>query len=400
MAETVNVMAEAPLVDVYKTDSSTNIMPEQIESLPVANRDFQSLAFLAPGVQRERGGNRFIGNQPVIGAAGNASQSTIMVDGVDFTDPTLGLARARFSQDAISEFRVIANRFDTEIGGSAGGALSIVTKSGTNDLHGSAFGFFRDKSLRAKGELDLQKNDYSRQQFGGTIGGPIVKDRTHFFGSFEQVSENNFALFRPRRRLRVAGGGHQGARSTSRCFYGGARPPDQRRRRTSACKFVYERYRQENFRVGGVADETTGMQLDRDNYNFTRHARLDAQQLLAQPAGGPGRPAQVRRAEQQPRRWPSTSRAATRSQTGANIVGDQIDTGNDLRGPRHLLHADRQRQVGAGPEVRRRLAVRHGRLELPGLPEGPADLRDRHAGAPAALRRHDRARASRRSRRT
>ena len=147
LAETVNVVGQASLVDIYKTDSSTNIVPEQIDALPVQDRDFQRLAFLAPGVQRERGGNRFIGNGPVIGAGGNASQSTILVDGVDFTDPALGLARARFSQDAISEFRVIANRFDSEIGGSAGGALSIVTKSGTNDLKGTAFGFFRDESL-------------------------------------------------------------------------------------------------------------------------------------------------------------------------------------------------------------------------------------------------------------
>mgnify|MGYP006282875707 CR=1 FL=1 len=108
VSETVNVVGDVPLVDVFKTDSSTNIVPEQIESLPVQDRDFQRLAFLTPGVQRERGGNRFIGNGPVIGAAGNASQATIMVDGVDFTDPTLGLARARFSQDAISEFRVIS----------------------------------------------------------------------------------------------------------------------------------------------------------------------------------------------------------------------------------------------------------------------------------------------------
>ena len=76
-----------------------------------------------------------------------------MVDGVDFTDPVLGLARARFSQEAISEFRVIANRFDPEIGGSAGGALSIVTKSGTNDIKGSAFGFFRDRRSDLYGTL-------------------------------------------------------------------------------------------------------------------------------------------------------------------------------------------------------------------------------------------------------
>ena len=248
VAETVNVVAEAPLVDVFRTDSSTNIIPAQIESLPVANRDFQSLAFLAPGVQRERGGNRFIGNQPVIGAAGNASQSTIMIDGVDFTDPTLGMARARFSQEAISEFRVIANRFDTEIGGSSGGALSIVTKAGTNDLHGSAFGFFRDNSLRAKGEFDLKKNDYSRQQFGGTVGGPITKDRVHFFGSFEQVSENSFVLFRP-------GGAYASKAADLKVpfdqslFYAGL---DTRMRdnQNLRFKFVYERFRQENFRVG------------------------------------------------------------------------------------------------------------------------------------------------------
>ena len=96
VGEQVTVTGTAPLVDVFKTDSSTNIVPEQIETLPVADRDFQRLAFLAPGVQRERGGFRFIGGGPVIGAGGNASQSTILVDGVDFTDPVLGLARARF----------------------------------------------------------------------------------------------------------------------------------------------------------------------------------------------------------------------------------------------------------------------------------------------------------------
>jgi len=267
VAETVNVTGESPLVDIYKTDSSTNITPEQIQELPVANRDFQSLAFLAPGVQRERGGNRFIGGGPVIGAAGNASQSTIMVDGVDFTDPTLGLARARFSQDAVGEFRVIANRFDTEIGGSAGGALSIVTKSGTNDMHGSAFGFFRDKNLRAKGELDLTKVDYSRQQFGATLGGPIAKDKTHYFLSFEQVGENNFALFRP-------GGAYASSAADilvpfdQSLLYGGVdtRINDKQNLRM---KFVYEYFRQDNFRVGGVAAELAGMKLNRDNYNFT-----------------------------------------------------------------------------------------------------------------------------------
>jgi hypothetical protein len=324
VGETVNVVAEAPMVDVFKTDSSTNIVPEQIQELPTPNRDFQQLAFLAPGTQRERGGYRFVTNQPVIGAGGNASQSTILVDGVDFTDQTLGLARAKFSQDAISEFRVITNRFDSEIGGSAGGALSIVTKSGTNVLHGSAFAFFRDDAMRAQGELEKQKNDYSRQQLGGTIGGPIAKDRTHFFGSFEQVNEDNIALFRPQgsftsladditipvnQSLYYAGVDHR--ISDSQNFRG---------------KFVYERYRQENFRVGGVADESNGMRFDRDNWNFTfTHAWTVTSSSLNQLSVQVGQRKFVE---------PNNSTALAESfsigntlATGANIVGDQVDEG-------------------------------------------------------------------------
>ena len=147
--ESISVVATAPLVDVYKTDSSTNITPQQIQDLPTPDRDFQRLAFVAPGVERERGAFRFVSGGPVIGGGGNASQATILVDGVDFTDPALGLAKTKFSQDAISEFRVINNRFDAEIGGSSGGALSILTKSGTNTFAGSLFGFYRGDRLRA-----------------------------------------------------------------------------------------------------------------------------------------------------------------------------------------------------------------------------------------------------------
>ena len=248
-----------------------------------------------------------------------------MVDGVDFTDPALGLARARFSQDAISEFRVIANRFDPEIGGSAGGALSIVTKSGTNDLKGSAFGFFRDKSLKAQGALDLQKNDYSRQQWGGTLGGPIVKDQTHYFLSFEQINEAAIQLFRP--------GGAFTAQADDLPFplnqslvFGGVDHKintDQNLR----LKFVYEHYRQQNFRTGGLSDLSDGMNLNRDNWNVTAtHAWTLGGGALNQLAFQVGR-----RKFQEPNNsaalgeWFSSGNTL---QTGANIVGDQNDTGD------------------------------------------------------------------------
>jgi hypothetical protein len=267
-SETITVSAEAPVVDVHKTDSSTNIVPEQIASLPVPDRNFERLAFIAPGVQRERGGFRFIQGGPVVGAGGNASQTTIFVDGVDLTDQVNGLARARFSQDAVREFRVISNRFDTEIGGSAGGALSIVTKSGTNDLHGSVLGFFRDAALQEKGALDLKKNDeYSRRQLGLNIGGPLVRDKAFFFGSIERINEDNITLFRP-------GGAYAGRAADI------ARPFDQTllfgstdfifgSQMTGGVKGVYEKFEQENFRVGGVADESYGQLLERKNWNVT-----------------------------------------------------------------------------------------------------------------------------------
>lgn len=324
LAETVTVVAEQPLVDVYKTDSSTNIVPEQIEALPVQGRDFQNLAFLAPGVQRERGGFRFIGGGPVIGAGGNASQSTILVDGVDFTDPTLGLARARFSQDAISEFRVISNRFDTEIGGSSGGALSIITKSGTNDVKGSVFGFLRDDALRAKGKLELQKNDYSRQQFGFTLGGPIVKDQTHYFASFEQINEDAITLFRP-------GGSYASLADdvelplNQSLLYGGLdhRIDDAQSLRL---KFMYERYRLDNARVGGVADLSSGTELNRDNWNLTGTHAWTVGKALNQLSVQVGR-----RKFETPTNSSALAEYFSSGNTlisGANIVGDQLNQGD------------------------------------------------------------------------
>src|SRR6185369_5412681 len=257
-----------PVVDVHRTDSSTNIVPEQIEQLPVADRDFQRLAFIAPGVERERGGFRFINGGPVIGAGGNASQATIFVDGVDMTDQVNGLARTRFSQDAVREFRVINNRFDSEVGGSAGGALSIVTKSGTNEMHGTVFGFFRDASLKSKGALDLQKNnDFSRHQLGLTAGGPITRDKLFYFASVEQINQKDIVLFRP-------GGAYASSAADIRHPFDqtlifGSLDTNLTPQATAGVKLAYEKYNEDNFRVGGVADESYGQTLERRNWNAT-----------------------------------------------------------------------------------------------------------------------------------
>ena len=278
-SEEITVTAAAPVVDVMKMDSSTNIVPEQIQALPVPDRQFERLAFIAPGVSRERGDFRFIKGGPVIGASGNASQATILVDGVDLTDPALGLARARFSQDAIREFRVINNRFDTEIGQSAGGALSVVTRTGGNDLAGSAFAFFRDDSLRETGELETGNLPYSRGQYGFTLGGALVKDKTHYFLSAEYIDEENIALFRPRGTYASLAADVERPFTQTLAFASFDHSFSAEQRLTA--RLVYETYDQDNFRVGGVGDVSWGQQLQRDNYNVSlEHVLVPSESYL------------------------------------------------------------------------------------------------------------------------
>jgi len=339
-SEEITVTAAADVVDVYRTDSATNIVPEQIQELPVADRDFQRLAFIAPGVQRERGGFRFIGGGPVVGSSGNASQMTVMVDGVDFTDEALGLARTRFSQDAIQEFRVINNRFDTEVGGSAGGALSIVTKSGTNTLSGSVFGFYRADDLRSAGALEQDNLPYRRSQFGLTLGGPIVLDKTHYFLSLENVDESNVVLFRP--------GGIYASQAADvehpfKQFLGFASLSHQATANQSLMgKFVYEKYREDNFRVGGVADVSYGQELNRDNWNVAgEHSWIISPKELNQLRAQFG----SRKYEEPPNstdvaQWFTSG---TTLQTGGNILGDLLGKGDywEVRDTWHYALSDR-----------------------------------------------------------
>ncbi len=267
VSETITVTGEAPIVDVLKSDSSTNITPEMIADLPVPSREFERLAYIAPGVARERGGFRFIQNSPVIGASGNSSGNSINVDGADITDQALGLARTRVSQDAIREFRVVTARFDPEIGGSPGGALNVVTKSGTNEVHGSVFGFYRGADLRETGAFEESNDEFSRYQAGFTIGGPFKRDKTHYFLSFEYIDETTVTLFRPGgsfvdqaqdyptgfdQTLGMFSLDHQFSPSSSGFLKG-----------------LYESFEMPNFRVGGVSDISNGQTLNRENWNLT-----------------------------------------------------------------------------------------------------------------------------------
>jgi hypothetical protein len=342
-AESITVTATAPLVDVYKTDSSTNIVPEQIQSLPVPDRDFQRLAFIAPGVERERGAFRFIGGGPVVGGSGNASNSTILVNGVDFTDAALGLSKIRFSQDAIGEFRVINSRYDTEIGGTAGGALSIVTKGGTNKYDGSAFGFYRADQLRKASKLEREFSDYKRDQYGLTFGGPITPDRSHFFVSGEEINEDNFTAFRP------GGAFVSRAQDLSHPFdqtlFFAKLDQKVSDAQTLAGNVAWEKYREDNFRVGGVADETYGQQLQRDNWNVTLEdtAVLGNNRLNELRAQGGHRKFFEPLSSHATAEWFSSGNTL---QTGGNILGDLLGEGKEYE-LRDTFHWSREGKSGS-----------------------------------------------------
>jgi hypothetical protein len=331
-AEEITVTAEAPIVDAMKMDASTNIVPEQIQELPVPSREFEKLAFIAPGVQRERGGFRFITNSPVVGSGGNASQTTIMVDGVDYTDQALGLSRVRFSQDAIREFRVINNRFDSEIANSQGGALSIVTRSGSNLVQGSAFGFYRGDSLRTQGELETGDQDFTRYR-------PVSPSAAR-----SRPTRPALRLVRVHRRGGTSRSSDRWARSPARPRTSRTRsdarplelhqpalavpePPGQGGRRP----LPGETSASAAWPTSRAACSSTATTTTSTPGTPGRLARLDEQPEL------PDRPEEVRRAQQLGQHVRVLPFGTTLI-TGANIVGDQTMTGDyiELRDTYHL----------------------------------------------------------------
>ncbi|MFL6299165.1 MAG: TonB-dependent receptor domain-containing protein [Terriglobales bacterium] len=186
--EVVNVTGEAPLVDTSSTQLGTSIDAKTVTGLPLGGRDTYQLLQIQPGVTSTGGADLFYGSDTagavsVNGGRGRANNFN--VNGGDANDLFVNAPAVQPSPDAIQEFRVITNTFDAEYGRNSGSVVNVVTKSGTNAWHGSAFEFFRNSGLNAKGYFDPYTPALIGNQFGGTFGGPIKKDKTFFFLSYE-----------------------------------------------------------------------------------------------------------------------------------------------------------------------------------------------------------------------
>jgi len=209
-AEEVTVTAEAPALDLSHTAVSSVVNQQQIEGLPISGRNFISFTVITPGVSNDRTPQQGASATTGLSFGGQRARSNnIMVDGLDNNDLTVGSVRATFSQEAIREFQVLTNSYSAEFGKASGGVVNIVTKSGSNEWHGNAFYYFRDKSLNAKDHfekfdvagnpIEREKGPYKQGQFGGTLGGPLKKDRTFFFLSFERadITASNYVNIDP-----------------------------------------------------------------------------------------------------------------------------------------------------------------------------------------------------------
>ena len=188
--EVVDVSSEAPIVDTTSTQLGAVMGSRSVEQLPLNTRDTYQLLQLQPGVMSNVGGSNSIAygsDQPgVVSVNGGRGRSNnFSVNGGDANDLFANLPTVQPNPDTIEEFRMITNTFDAEYGRNSGAVINVVTKSGTNNWHGSMYEFFRNKVLNAKGYFDNTKPDFQQNQFGATFGGPIVKDRTFFFASYE-----------------------------------------------------------------------------------------------------------------------------------------------------------------------------------------------------------------------
>ena len=188
VAETVVVQGEAPLVDPTKSDLTGRIDQVQIKDLPVNGRNWMNFATLAPGVKSDGTGQNEGGNVPTSGL-GTDRMSKVSLDGGNVQNLSTQSIDLEVSKEIIGEFEVITNRFDAVMGHAGTTITNAITKGGTDRYSGSAFMYFRDDSLNAEDFFTGRVEPYQNRQFGGTVGGPIVRGRTHFFGSYERQQE-------------------------------------------------------------------------------------------------------------------------------------------------------------------------------------------------------------------
>src|SRR6266853_1581126 len=207
LSDKVTITAEAPRVESTTSAMSSLVDARTIRDLPLNGRSWDNLALLQPGVVSVGAGQASAAFDFGTGTRFNVNGSrayanSFMLDGTDINDHANGTpggsAGTNLGVDGVQEFKINTSVSGAEIGRSSGGVISAVTRSGTNDFHGAAFEFLRNNALDSPGYFDDVKHGgtgtiapYRRNQFGGALGGPIKKDKTFFFGTYEGLRQGS-----------------------------------------------------------------------------------------------------------------------------------------------------------------------------------------------------------------
>lgn len=196
ITETVSVTAEAPLLQTDRADVSRTVTAQAVRELPVPNRSFQALVGLLPGVSVPVANFTALEDPQrttfyQANGQGN-SANNVQVDGVDNNNPTLGLTIYIPPAEAVQEVNISTSNYTAEFGRAGGAVVNVITRGGTNDFHGAVFNFLRNRELRARNFFNFEpqaKPAFIRNQYGATLGGPIRRNRTFFFASFQGVNQ-------------------------------------------------------------------------------------------------------------------------------------------------------------------------------------------------------------------
>ena len=198
VSENATITSDIPVIETVRTQLGETVSPQAIESLPLNGRNYLDLALLLPGVSRTNTGSnqRFAETSAVPGTgisiAGQRNLNNgFIVDGLSANDDAADLAGTFYSQEVIREFQVVTSGGIAQFGRASSGVVNIVTQSGTNSWRGRAYGFLRNQRLDARNPLAPRKDLLTQTQYGGSVGGPLLRNRTFLFSNFEQTRRND-----------------------------------------------------------------------------------------------------------------------------------------------------------------------------------------------------------------